>query len=254
MNASWRIPEVGAALRGPGVELVAEQPEPYGTAGTLKALEPRLGPRVLVHNCDLVTDLRPEALLATHERSGASGTVAVVEVEARADLLHEGSRARRFVDRRREDLPGASYIGMAVLERAAIARLSETRPLGLGETLLRELAAAGDLSVHVHAGYRADVGTPAAYLQASLDVLEGRAPAPQDEVPGRIADVEGGRAYLGPGASAAPGTLGPGAIVLGGATVDEGARVERAIVWRDVTVSTGRRVIGSIALQGRDLV
>lgn len=253
VNASWLSADVEAALGGADVEILQEHPEPYGTGGTLKALEPRLGERVLVHNCDLLTDLDPGRLLAAHDRSGAAGTIAVVDVPAGADLVYDDGTATRFVDRRREDRAGARYIGVAVLERSAIVRLPDARPLGLGETLLRSLAESGELAVHVHPGYERDVGTPAALLRASLDVLEGRAPSPPAELPGELLEVDGGRAYLGPGATAAVGSLGPGAIVLAGAAVEPGARVERAIVWRDVSLRSGREVSGAIALEDRDL-
>ena len=187
VNTSWLGAQVEAALGGPGVEFFDEVPEPFGTAGTLKALEDRLGSQVIVHNCDLVTDLNPADLVATHRRTGAPGTVAVVRVAAGADFVHEGPRATRFVDRRREDVPGVGYMGMAVFERAAVATLPGTRPLGLGETLLKQLADSGDLAVHVHDGYRLDVGTPEALERAAHDVATGSAPAPP---PGRSASSD----------------------------------------------------------------
>ncbi|MQA99462.1 MAG: NTP transferase domain-containing protein [Actinobacteria bacterium] len=253
VNASWLAPAVGRALGGGGVEIFVEEPEAYGTAGTLKALESRLADRVLVHNCDLVTDLDPADLLDAHRRNGAPATVAVRDVDSGADLLHDGGRATGFVDRRLEQRPGASYIGVGVFEREVLARLDDDRPLGLGETLLKQLADTGGLAVFPHTGYRADVGTPVSFLETSIDVLNGRAPGPPRELPGRIVQVVGGKAYLGPGATAAGGTLGPGAIVLAGAHVRPRARVEGAVVWTGVTIASGREVRDAIALDDRDL-
>lgn len=253
VNASWLAPAVEAALGGAGVEFLIEEPAPYGTAGTLKALESRLAKQVLVHNCDLVTDLDPADLLETHRDTGARATIAVRDVDYGADVIHDGSRATAFVDRRVEQRPGAIYIGMAVFETELLARVDDTRPLGLGETLLKALAEEGELAVHRHAGYRSDVGTPASYLEASLDLVDGRAPAAPRDLPGDILEVVGGRAYLGPGATAAEGALGPGAVVLAGAHVAPGARVERAIAWTGVTVAGGREVRDAIALADRDL-
>jgi NDP-sugar pyrophosphorylase family protein len=59
-------------------------------------------------------------------------------------------------------------------------------------------------------------------------------------------EVEGGRAYVGPGASVLPDALGPEAIVLSGASVAEGARVERALVWPRERVPGGERVVDAI--------
>lgn len=253
INASWMAPAVAEALGGPDVEIVLEDPEPYGTGGTLKALEPRLGDRVLVHNGDLLTTLDPADLLATHAAGGALATIAVHDVDHGADLIHDGTRATSFIDRRFEQGRGAVYIGVAAFEKAAIARLEERRPLGLAETLLKDLAEDGELAVHRHRGYWADVGTPMAYLETSIDLVEGRAPAPPRDLPGQIVEVVGGKAYLGPGATAAQGTLGPGAIVLAGAKVAPRARVEGAVVWTGVTIASGREVRDAIASNGRDL-
>jgi NDP-sugar pyrophosphorylase family protein len=67
-------------------EVFVEEPEGFGTAGTLKALEGRLGDRVVTANGDLVADIDVAALVATHERIGAPATVVVKRVSSGADL------------------------------------------------------------------------------------------------------------------------------------------------------------------------
>jgi mannose-1-phosphate guanylyltransferase len=257
---------------GHALDTLYESPEAYGTAGTLVALKDRLGPRVLTWNSDLLTDLSAVDLLASHEASGAPATIAVSEVRSGADFVLEGGRAVGFVDRRRgPDVPGGVFIGAAVFERVALDALPLARPLGLGETLLASLARAGELAVHRHDGYWRDVGTPADYLGASLDVLCGRGPeppggswpgrivavdggrAPQPpggSWPGRIVAVDGGRAYVGPGATVA-GVVGSGAVVLAGATLSAGARAERAIVWPGELVPEGAVVTDCVWFGGR---
>ncbi|HEX2058841.1 MAG TPA: NDP-sugar synthase [Actinomycetota bacterium] len=227
-----------------------EAPEAYGTAGTLVALRDRLGPRVLTWNSDLLTDLTAGSLLGSHAASGAPATVAVAEVAAGADFVLEGGRAVGFVDRRRRAAAsGGVFIGAAVFERTALEALPGTRPLGLGETLLASLASSGELAVHRHGGYWRDVGTPGTYLEASLDLLEGRGPEPPDRRwPGEVVDGS----YVGPGAIV-EGELGPGAVVLAGARVAAGARVERAIVWPGEVVPAGAVVHDGIRFRGRTL-
>lgn len=230
-----------------------EEPEAYGTAGTLVALRDRIGPRVATWNADVLTDLRLEDVLATHRALGGPATIVVREVGAGADFVLDGGRAVGFVDRREVDGgAGGIFAGVAVFEREVLDELPETRPLGLGETLLASLARAGRLGVHRHDGYWRDIGTPAAYLAALLDLLAGRGPAsPAGGWPGEIVDVAGGRAYAGPGAAGAP--LGAGAIVLAGATVEPGAAVERSIVWPGTTVPAGTDLRDAIWFGGRAL-
>lgn len=225
-----------------------EEPEGYGTAGTLRALRDRIGDRLLTANGDVLSDLDPSALLAAHAASGLPATVAVRMVDEAADLEVQGGRVTRFVDRRREDAPGARFLGIAAFERACLDELPDERPVGLGETLLRTLAERGDLGAYVHLGYWIDVGTPAAYLQASADVLYGRAPAPPVPIPGEVIAVPGGRAYIGPGAAADAASLGPGAIVLARAGVGSQASVRDSIVFTGAIVPDGAEVTGSIWL------
>ena len=238
------------------VEIVVEEPEAYGTGGTLKALEDRIGERIVTCNCDLLADLEPADLLARHFSLGTPVTAAVQLVERGADfeLAPTSSRATRYIDRRRRrDAAGGRFLGMAVLERDALELIPEERPAGLAESVLLALANGGALGVHAHEGYALDVGTIPRYLQASLDLLTGRAPAPPVEPPGEIVEVEGGRAYVGPGARAAPDALGPGAVLLESSELEPGARLERAVVWPGETVPGGRVVSNCVWAFGRPL-
>jgi mannose-1-phosphate guanylyltransferase len=159
------------------VSFVRETPEPYGTGGTLAAARGQVAGAVVTWNADVVTDLRPAALVRAHEAGGAPATVTVRPVDKGADLRIRGGRAIEFIDRRSS--PGASgalFLGLAVFEREALELLPDRRPVGLAEGLLRPLAARDELAVHVHTGYWIDVGTPGRYLRAWLDCVTGRAP------------------------------------------------------------------------------
>src|SRR5688500_11624148 len=200
VNASHLAERLVEALERLGLDGwpgAVEAPEAYGAAGTLAALRDQVSDRVLTWNGDLVTDLDPGALLETHLASGAPATLAVVEVSSGADLRLADGSVSAFVDRRRNpEVAGARFMGAAVFERSALERLPSERPAGLGETLLRDLAASGDLAVHLFNGYWTDVGTPEAYLNASLDLLYERAPSAPVALPGDVVDVQGGRAYV----------------------------------------------------------
>lgn len=257
VNVSYRAHDVVAALEphAGGARFVVESPHPYGTAGTLAALRGGIEQRVLTWNADELTDLDPSELLGTHERHGTPATLAVAEVGAGADLEVSGDSASGFVDRRaRPDAEGARFIGAAVFEAHVLARLPDTRPLGVAEALLRPLVERGEVTVHRHGGYALDIGTPERYLQASLDLLYGRGPRPPVPYPGSISGPGGGRRYVGPGGTAAPGTLGPGAIVLAGARVHPGARVSQAVVWNGEEVPSGTRTEGTVWAGGKPLI
>ena len=255
VNASHRARELETALRRgfpTGWELFDEGPEGCGTGGTVAALAHRFHGPVVVYNGDLLTDLDPGAILETHRTAGAGITLAVRPVDHGADVQIKGVEVQGFVDRRVvPDAGGAQYLGVAVIEPEVALRIPKTLPLGLGENVFAPLAARGWLAAHVHDGYSLDVGTIHRYLQASFDALAGIAPPPPIPFPGRIIDVEGGRAYLGPKAKAAPGSLGPGAVLLSKALVTEGAHVERAVVWKKEVVTPGIELSDAVWIDDR---
>ena len=256
VNTAYRAAQVAAGLKphAGDARFVIEEPRPYGTAGTLAALRGDLGGRVVTWNADELTDLDPADLLATHERLGAPATLVVVRVVAGADLELSGNAATAFVDRRaRPAAPGAQYIGVAVFDRAVLDLLPHTRPLGLAEALIEPLIARGEVAVHMHSGYALDVGTPEHYLEASSALLERTGPTPPVPYAGAVKDTAAGSCYLGPGARAAPGTLGPGAILLNGALVHPGARVAHAVVWEREEVPSGAVVERAVWAHGAPL-
>jgi NDP-sugar pyrophosphorylase family protein len=232
----------------PGAVTFKEEfPEPFGAAGTLVALRDLVTEKVVTWNADTITDLALQPFFETHKASGASVTIAILPVDRAADVSFDSGRATAFIDRHaRPEASGGQFIGVAMLERTELEALPLRRPLGLAEAVLEPLVRKGDLAVHVHAGYAIDVGTSSRYLQASIDLLEGRGPAPPLPPPGEIIPLDDGIAYLGPGASAADGSLAAGAMLLRGSRVLEGAVVERALVWQETVVPSGARVNNAV--------
>ena len=234
-----------------GVEVFDEGPEPYGTGGTLVALRPRLPGTILVANGDLLSDLDPEALLTRHAKRGALITLAVQEVPTGADLAIDDGWATGFIDRRVSSAPGARYLGMAAFDPSALDALPDRRPLGLAEAVFRPMIEAGNVAIHAHDGYALDVGTIDRYLRANDDVLHGRI-GMLEPPPGEIVSLAtGGRAYLGPGASASLEALGAGAVVLRRASVPVGASVRAGVVWPNERVPPDARVEHAVWAGGR---
>lgn len=258
VNASHLPERLISELEGieiAGWEPMIERPVAYGTAGTLAALRDRIGARVVTWNGDLLTALEPGALLESHRRVGALATLAVLPVQTGADLVPAGDRVAAFIDRRTDgNVAGARFMGAAVFERAALERLPSERPAGLGETLLPELAAGGELAVHVFDGYWRDVGNPEAFRQASLDLLYERAPASPVALAGEIVEVDGGRAYVGRGATVDRAALGAGAVVLRGARLRPGSSVTDSVVMPGEEVPPGTSIQHTIWYDARPLL
>jgi NDP-sugar pyrophosphorylase family protein len=237
-----QLAPVSKAHRG-AVSYIEESPEPFGAAGTLVALRELLAKTVITWNADTITDVNLQAVFDAHQASGAPVTMAVQPVPTNADVSFDGARATGFIDRHAQsDAIGGQFIGVAVLERTVLDDLPQDKPLGLAEAVLEPLVRNGDVAVYVHTGYAIDVGTLPRFLRASIDLLEERGPTPPLLPPGHIISVESGVAYVGPGASAADGTLRAGAVLLRGSRVLEGAVVERATVWQGAEVPSGVEV------------
>ena len=257
VNVSHLPNTVARALREltgeEGFELLIE-PQPLGSGGTVGDLRARVGERLITYNADLLSDLSVAALIDAHRKAGAPVTAAVALVDGAADLELQDGRAISLVDRRNHpDRPGARFLGAAVIERRALDLIPDRRPVDLAEGLLRPMSERGELAVFVHESYALDVGTPRAYLQASIDLLSEQGPRPPAPLPGEIVEVDGGRAYVGPGARIPQAALGPDAVVLRGASVGDGARVERALVWPHEQVPGGTRVVDAIWALGTSL-
>ncbi len=228
------LSDVAARLLGPfsDAEIFEEPVEPFGTAGTLRELGPRLGPEIAIWNGDLLANIDMAEVRRRHRAAGRPATLVVKMVSSGGDMTVDGDRATGFIDRRvHGDAPGALFVGAGVLRTDALDIIPSTGPQGLGGAVIAPLIESGDVTVVIHEGYTLDVGTPARYLAGSLDVLEGVAPMTPTRPPGRTIEVSGGHAYIGPGVHYSEVQIGPGAILLEGARLGDDAYVERSVVW-----------------------
>jgi mannose-1-phosphate guanylyltransferase len=110
------------------------------------------------------------------------------------------------------------------------------------------------------AAYWRDIGSPAAYLGAQIDLLRGdvRTPlAPDGDVRdgvwiGRAATCEPGAVIeapcvIGAGARVSAGSrVGPFAVLGDGARVARAARVEHSLLWERVDVGEGASIAGAV--------
>jgi len=239
---------------GVGVKLrYVEEPTPLGTGGALKYAEGLLDERFLMLNGDSLTDFDLSAQIATHERTGATGTLGLYPVEdpTRFGLvrLHDDGRVEGFLENPTlEQAAGTNTIsaGMYVLERSVLELLAPDRPASIERDVFPRLVGQG-LHGYVHEGYWLDIGTPATYLEGTWDVVEGRVASP--------VEIASDGVLVTPGAHVGDGVrLGPRAVLREGVSVGErtvlescvllpGARIGADCSLRDCVVGAGA-VIG----------
>ncbi|MEA2434643.1 MAG: mannose-phosphate guanylyltransferase [Actinomycetota bacterium] len=247
------VAEAGA--RGIRLE-VAHEPEARGTAGAIKNAQAALGDeRFLVLNADVLTAADLTSLVAFHDGTGAEGTVLLTAVEdpsAFGVVPTEGNgRVTGFIEKPPRDEAPTNLInaGVYVMEPRVLDRIPAGQEWSAERALFPEMVEAGALFASASEAYWMDIGTPAKYLQANVDALEGRFVTDAVTHPGHGASLVDRSAKVAQGAEVSSSCIGAACVVASGASIERsvllaGARVgERAIV-RDSVVGE-RASVGS---------
>ena len=232
-----------------------EEPEPRGTGGALKFAESLLEDRFLMLNGDVLSDMDLSAQIAQHEATGAKATLALVPVDdpTAYGLVHleEDRAVREFVEKPSPDAIDTNLIsaGAYVLEKEVVDLIEPDRNVSIEREIWPQLVGNG-LYAYPHEAYWLDIGTPARYLQATFDILEGLC---KTQVRERLGDSytaigrdvsNGGRivppAVIGRGTRIGTGAHVGSLVVLGdGVSVGEGVTIERSVVMQGAEVGDG---------------
>ncbi|MGC1164801.1 MAG: NDP-sugar synthase [Solirubrobacterales bacterium] len=222
------------------------EPDRRGTAGAIRfaadALGDDLEQRFLALNGDVLTDLDLTALVAAHREREARATIALYPVEDSAAYglvgVDRDGGVTEFVEKTGEAVPGEINAGAYCLERSVLDLIPPEREVSIEREVFPLLVGGGLTALRLD-GYWMDIGTPARYLQASWDILEGRvATQVRPTAPGLS---------IGAGAEIADGaTVGPRAVVSPGCRVGAGAEVRDSVLLEGCAVGAGAKVIGSV--------
>jgi mannose-1-phosphate guanylyltransferase len=256
--------ELGIHLR------YVEEPVPLGTGGALKYAEDLLAERFFMLNGDVLTDIDLTAQLEQHERTGARATLALIPVEdpSAYGLVRQNDdhSVRQFVEKPHIDQIDTDLVnaGAYILERDVLDGMPRA---GTVISIERDVfpALVGDgLYGYAASGYWLDIGTPARYLEATFDILEGSVETSVGRRLGRAglslvedSQVEGRvvpPALLGPGCKIEKGAIVGGRAVLGaGVEVASGAHVESSVLLDGAMVGARSIVRGSILGAGASI-
>ena len=225
-----------------GVDLhYAVEPEPLDTAGAIRFAAESAGvdERFLAVNGDVLTDLDISALWAAHDGFGGEATIALTPVEDPSRYgvvpIDAEGRVEAFIEKPEPGTAPSNWInaGTYVLEPSVLERIPTGRKVSIERDTFPTLVADRSLfAVHSDA-YWIDAGTPAAYLQAHLDLLDGVRGAFEvgiDPTARVDPDAKVIRSVVGAGAVVAAGSEIVDSVVMGGVRVASGTRIERSIV------------------------
>ncbi len=224
--------------------------EPLGTAGPVRlaADEGILAERFYVLNGDVLNDMDLTAELAQHERSGALGTLALIEVDDVSSYGVVPTGDDDQVLEFREKTPGPAptnriNAGAYVLERSVVDLIPAGRAVSFEREVFPQMVGNGLYGWQADDAYWIDIGTPERYLEATWDLLAGRV---ESTLPGR--DETGSLVYEGSVTGGAH--IGPQAVVGRRCTVGSDSAIERSVLFDRVTVGSDAVVRGSIVGAG----
>ena len=239
--------------RAAGVALrYAIDPEPLDTAGAIRFAAESAGvdDTFIVVNGDVLTDLDVTALISFHRRRGAEATIALTRVGDPSAFgvvpTEEDGRVIAFVEKPPRDSAPTDLInaGTYVLETSVLEHIPPNRS-SIEREVFPALVPSGRLYAMASPAYWLDAGTPATYLQAQLDYLDGRRGAPPAPKAQERAD-----GVWALGEPVLEGRVIAPALVGDAAFVDRSATVERSVVGAGARVEQRARVRNSVLLPG----
>jgi mannose-1-phosphate guanylyltransferase len=250
--------------RSRGMRLdVNQEEEPLGTAGALRHAEQLVADEAfLVFNADVLTDADVGALVDFHREREAEATILLTPVEDPSAFgvvpTEPDGRVTAFVEKPPPGTAPTNLInaGVYVLEPSVLERIPPGEPWSIERATFPELVEDGArLFASPTESYWIDIGTPAKYLQANLDALEGRVALQGGaSVDARVAgDARVSCSCLGAGATVGSAARVTQSVLLPGVSVGERAEVTRSILGEGVEVAAGAVVDGA-AIADHDLV
>jgi mannose-1-phosphate guanylyltransferase len=241
-----------------GVELhYAVEPEPRDTAGAIwfAAHDAGIAERFVVVNGDVLTDLDLGALVARHDACGAEGTLALHRVPDPSAFgvvpTEADGRVIAFVEKPPPGEAPTDLInaGTYVLEPSVLDRIAPDVPVNVERVTFPAMVADGALYAFDGSSYWIDAGIPSTYLQANLDLLDGKVGAAEGGLHA-TASVAGTvtRSWIGAGAQVAAGAVVDGSVLLPGASVGADALVRGSILGARATVGEGAHLDGDVVI------
>jgi mannose-1-phosphate guanylyltransferase len=227
--------------------------EPLGTGGGIRNVADLLrGDDFIVFNGDVLSGLDIEALVRHHKDAGADVTLHLTEVDDPRAFgmvpLDADGRVTAFLEkpqRPEQIVTNRINAGCYVFAHSILDRIPTGRPVSVERETFPALLADGlRVMGHVDSSYWLDLGTPAAFVRGSVDLVQRRIVS--SAVPGNDSD-----AVLLEGADvAADATVSGGTTVGARSVVGAGAVVEGSVLFDDVVVEAGALVRSSAIGRG----
>src|ERR1700761_2340169 len=255
----------GSAL-GLSIDYVYEE-VPLGTGGGIRNAAGLLhsGPDdpVVILNGDVLSGHDLGAQLDMHRKAEAAVTLHLVEVADPSAFgcvpTDSSGRVTAFLEKTPNPVTDQINAGCYVFTKSVIDAIPADRVVSVERETFPGLIESGRTVMgYVETAYWLDLGTPAAFVQGSSDLVLGRLGSPA--LPGPPGPT--GPALVLPGATVADGaTLSGGTTVGAGSQIDAGAEVHGSVLFdgvrggpgavvRDSILGAGAQIAGGAVIDG----
>ena len=247
----------GSAM-GLALDYVVEL-EPMGTGGGIRGaagvLRSAPDEPVLVLNGDVLSGHDLAAQVARHTVADADVTLHLTKVEDPRAFgsvpTDRSGRVTAFLEKSPQPVTDQVNAGCYVFRRSVIDEIPGGRPVSVERETFPALLTRGATVIgHVESAYWLDLGTPAAYVRGSCDLVLGALgssvlPGPTGEsllLPGASVDptaVVRGGTVVGAGAQVGPDVLVEGSVLRDGAVIGAGSTVRASALGLGAVVGRG---------------
>jgi len=235
------------------------EPQPMGTAGAYKFAEELIREPTVVFNGDVLTDLDLKTVIRQHKDRNAVATIVLTPVEDPSAYgvveTEDDGRVGRFLEKPKPDETTCRNInaGTYILEPKVLDLIPQGVSHSFEYGLFPKLLEKGELFfAHIpQRTYWMDIGTPARYLQAHLDLLANR--VTRIHIKNRRGTFDSAThaeidelSMVADECTIKPGAQIINSVVGRGCYIEERARIENSVIWSHTRVGTLAQVSSAI--------
>jgi mannose-1-phosphate guanylyltransferase len=236
----------------------AVEASPLGTAGAYRNAESLIRETTVVFNGDVLTDIDLNDVISFHREREAAATIVLTPVPNPTAYglveTSEDGRVQRFLEKPKPEEVTCDTInaGIYILEPRVLDYIPEGEPFMFEYGVFPQLLERGEpFFGYIWRGYWRDIGTPASYLQANLDVLAGsvkvldRLPSARGDKFDETAEIDS-LSCVDPSCTVKAGAQIINSVVSRNCYIEERARIESSVVRGNSRIGTGAVVSNAV--------
>lgn len=239
------------------------EPQPMGTAGAYKYAEDLIREPTVVFNGDVLSDLDLKAMIREHVERKAVASIYLTPVSNPTAYglveTEKDGRILRFLEKPKVEEITTNTInaGAYILEPRVLDLIPAGENYSFEYNLFPSLLERREqFYAHIPPRtYWMDIGTPARYLQAHMDLLANR--VGRIHIKSRRGDFESATiaeldelSMIGDGCVIKPGAQIINSVLGANCYIEEKARVENSVIWSHTRIGAGAQVQSAVIGRG----